>query len=154
MDRVWIGRMLVLASPALQERYLEHVAQIGAGATSVGAVAGNLLRQIGLALITDDTIESPFARTRGVIRFAADLSARDLARAYAGLWTLAADYLRNLPGTEHEVEERVRRMIRQAGLTTMELLRRLRSGESTASMAGQFGGTIMLAYPAEAPVGA
>jgi hypothetical protein len=147
MDRVWIGRMLILASPALQERYLKHAAQIGIAAAPVGELAGNFLRQIGLALITNDAIETPFARTRGVVRVSAELSAQDFARAYAGLWTLVADYLQNLPGVGPDIAHVVRRMIRQAGVVTVDLLRRLRHGESTAALASQFGGMLVLAFP-------
>ncbi len=147
MDRVWIGRMLVRASPALQERYLEYVSQIGPGAIPIGAIAGNLLQQIGLALIINDTFVSPLTRTRGVIRLSAHLTPQDVARAYAALWQLAAEYLRHLPGIERDIADEVRRMIRLAGLSTVELLQLMRSGDPT-SVERQFGGTPMLAYPA------
>ena len=150
MNHIWAGRMLLRASPALRERYLACGDRIGPGAACVGAISGELLRQVGLWLLLDEPDDRrPFARTRGVLRFPSDVTPAALAKAVNALTALTTEYLQGLPGVPDEIDTRARRALRHAGSAMLEILRALRSGEPPAEILGRiFGGAPLLAFAA------
>jgi hypothetical protein len=146
MDRIWIGRKLMQAGPALQARFREDAASTGAAVECVWPIAGDLLRQVGLFLFVGETdYRRPFARTRGVLRFAPDLKPNDLARAFNMLMSITAQYLDNLPGVEPETQALARRALRHAASESLELLKSLRGG-MFANRRGGFGGAPLLSF--------
>ncbi len=155
MDHGWIGRKLIVASPALTSRFVEASAMIGPGAVVLAGISTRFIREVGVAVAAREADPAgAFRRTRGVLRFGEGIDQKALVRAYNGLGAIIVQHLTALPGSDQHMEMQVRGAVRHAARVTVELHRLLSAGQRKPVVESMFGGAAMLAFRAKHPVSA
>jgi hypothetical protein len=150
MDGVWVGRKLTSASAALTERFVDSLLQAGPGASVVGEIAPQLLAEMGLSLVRQETDwRRPFARTRGLFRLPMSVDEAELVRAFNVLASLASHFVTSLPGSTPEADRFTRDSLRHAARVTLALRRELMAGTRRPATERQFGGIVLLVYSPE-----
>lgn len=150
MDDGWVGRRLMLASRALQERFVAHADAAGPVGDAAGRLAGTLLREVGRSIALSETdVRLPFARARGVLRLPPQEAPLAVAQAFNALGQLGREYLVHLPGATEIHRRFARGAVAHAARATLRLHRLLVGGGQDHEVERLFGGVAVLAFPAQ-----
>lgn len=130
------------ASRALGQRLEEEGPQ--PGAAFVAPVVGPLVREVGRALVLNESDATlPLLRTRVLWRLSATVSHRELAIGFNAMGGIVRGHLRHLPGLTASVDRFALNALRHAARTLLCLRHAMVESLSSERYQQEFGGLLV-----------
>lgn len=144
LDEAWIGRRLMQASRALEQRLEDEGPR--PGAPFVAPVLSPLVREIGRSLmLADADPESPLLRTRVLWRLSTTVTHRELAVGFNAMGTTVRGHLRHLPGLTPSIDRFVLNALRHSARTLLCLRHAVVENLPSKPYQERFGGLLVIA---------